>query len=166
MAIMDNVIPYIGGEDEKLENEPRKLLGRVVDQEMVLADLQLSAQANRVPVMDGHLASVSVKLRDEATAQQAVEELETWQAPEVCAELPSSPQRPLVYRHEPDRPQPRLDRDSEDGLAWTVGGVRQCNVLDLRYLSITHNTLRGAASGSILNGELLVVQGIVKGWGG
>jgi aspartate-semialdehyde dehydrogenase len=163
MAILDNVIPHIGGEDEKLENEPRKLLGRVVDHEMILADLQLSAQANRVPVMDGHLASVSVKLRDAATPQQAVEVLETWQPPEICAELPSSPQRPLIYRHEEDRPQPRLDRDSEEGLAWTVGKVRKCNVLDLRYVAITHNTLRGAASGSILNAELLVAQGILKG---
>ena len=162
MAIADNVIPYIGGEDEKLENEPRKLLGRVEDREMVMADISLSAQANRVPVMDGHLASVSVKLRDAATPQQAVEALEVWHAPDVCAELPSSPQRPLIYRHEADRPQPRLDRDSEEGLAWTVGGVRRCNVQDLRYLSITHNTLRGAASGSILNGELLVVQGHIR----
>ena len=163
MAILDNVIPHIGGEDEKLENEPRKLLGRVVDHEIVLADLQLSAQANRVPVMDGHLASVSVKLDDPATPQQAVEVLETWEPPAICAELPSSPQRPLIYRHEEDRPQPRLDRDSEAGLAWTVGKVRRCNVLDLRYLAITHNTLRGAASGSVLNAELLVVQGLLKG---
>ena len=163
MAIMDNVIPHIGGEDEKLENEPRKLLGRVVDHEMILADLQLSAQANRVPVMDGHLASVSLKLRDTASPQHAVEVLETWRPPDVCAELPSSPQRPLIYRHEEDRPQPRLDRDSQDGLAWTVGKLRHCNVLDLRYLAITHNTLRGAASGAILNGELLVVQGFLKG---
>lgn len=162
MAIMDNVIPHIGGEDEKLENEPRKLLGRVVDHEMILADLQMSAQANRVPVMDGHLASVSVKLHDKVSAQQAIETLETWRPPAICAELPSSPQRPLLYRHEADRPQPRLDRDSQAGLAWTVGKVRPCNVLDLRYMAITHNTLRGAASGSILNGELLVVQEIIK----
>lgn len=163
MAIMDNVIPHIGGEDEKLENEPRKLLGRVVDHELVLAELQLSAQANRVPVMDGHLASVSVKLKEPATPEMAIEVLETWQPPEICSELPSSPQRPLIYRKEEDRPQPRLDRDSEEGLAWTVGKVRSCNVLDLRYTAITHNTLRGAASGAVLNGELLRVQGFLKG---
>ena len=162
MAILDNVIPHIGGEDEKLENEPRKLLGRIVDHEVVLADLRLSAQANRVPVIDGHLASVSVKLGDRPSPQQAVEVLQAWQPPAICAELPSSPQRPLIYRHEEDRPQPRLDRDSEEGLAWTVGKVRRCNVLDLRYLAITHNTLRGAASGSILNAELLVVQGHIQ----
>ncbi|MFW6068966.1 MAG: aspartate-semialdehyde dehydrogenase [Chloroflexota bacterium] len=163
MAIVDNVIPHIGGEDEKLENEPRKLLGRVVDHELVLADIQLSAQANRVPVMDGHLASVSVKLNERTTPEAAIEVLETWQPPDVCAELPSSPKQPLLYRREEDRPQPRLDRDAEEGLAWTVGKVRSCNVLDLRYMAITHNTLRGAASGAVLNGELLVVQGYLKG---
>jgi aspartate-semialdehyde dehydrogenase len=162
MAIMDNVIPHIGGEDEKLENEPRKLLGRVVDEELIMADLQLSAQANRVPVMDGHLASVSVKLGEPATPQQAVEALKSWQPPEICSELPSSPERLIIYRDEDDRPQPRLDRDSEEGLAWTVGKVRRCNVLDLRFMSITHNTLRGAASGSILNAELLVLQGHIN----
>lgn len=161
MAILDNIIPHIGGEDEKLENEPRKLMGRVVDGELIMADIQLSAQANRVPVMDGHLASVSVKLRDKVSAQAAIETLQAWRAPDICAELPSSPRLPLIYRHEDDRPQPRLDRDSEEGLAWTVGKVRACNVLDLRYMAITHNTLRGAASGSILNGELLKVQGYI-----
>jgi aspartate-semialdehyde dehydrogenase len=77
----------------------------------------------------------------------------------VLSELPSAPARPLIYRHEPDRPQPRLDRDTENGLAWTVGKVRECGVLDLRFMSLTHNTLRGAASGSLLNAELLRVQG-------
>ncbi|MFN2222463.1 MAG: aspartate-semialdehyde dehydrogenase, partial [Candidatus Promineifilaceae bacterium] len=88
---------------------------------------------------------------------------ESWRPPAVCAELPSSPDRVLIYRHESDRPQPRLDRDAEAGMAWTVGKVRQCGVLDLRFLAITHNTLRGAASGSVLNAELLVVQGYIQG---
>ncbi len=162
MDILDNVVPYIGGEDGKLENEPKKLLGTVTDGALALADIRASAQANRVPVFDGHLASVSVKLGQKASVAEAIAALETWQPPAVCAELPSAPERPLIYRHEPDRPQPRLDRDSEDGLAWTVGKVRQCGVLDLRFMSITHNTLRGAASGSILNAELLVAQGFIK----
>lgn len=161
MAIMDNVIPYIGGEDEKLENEPKKLLGRVANGELRLAPLKISAQANRVPVVDGHLASVSVKLSRPASPEEAVEALERWQPPAICRELPSTPERVLIYRSEPDRPQPRLDRDAEAGLAWTVGGVRECKVLDLRYMAISHNTLRGAASGSILNAELLVVQGCI-----
>lgn len=159
MDIMDNVIPYIGGEDYKLENEPKKLLGKVVAGQMELADLKISAQVNRVPVLDGHLASVSVGMRHKPTVEEAITTLKEWCPPAICRELPTSPQRLLVYRNEPDRPQPRLDRDTGDGLAWTVGKVRECEVLDLRYLALTHNTLRGAASGAVLNGELLYVQG-------
>ena len=159
LAIMDNIIPHIGGEDEKLEVEPKKILGRVDDGAVAPAGIRLSAQANRVPVIDGHLASVSVRFSNPATLEEAVEALTTWQPPAVCSELPSSPAQTLVYRSEDDRPQPRLDRNAEDGLAWTVGKVRPCGVLDLRFLAITHNTLRGAASGSILNAELLVEQG-------
>ena len=162
MDIMDNVVPHIGGEDGKLENEPKKLLGDVVGGALQLAGIRASAQANRVPVVDGHLASVSVKLGRPAGVEEAIAALENWTPPAACRELPSSPKRPLIYRHEPDRPQPRLDRDSENGLAWTVGKVRQCGVLDLRYMAITHNTLRGAASGSVLNAELLVQQGFIR----
>lgn len=161
LDILDNVIPYIGGEDNKLENEPKKLLGDVRDGQMHLADIQLSAQANRVPVVDGHLASVSVKFERSATPEEAVEALQSWLPPAVARELPSSPDPLLVYRHEADRPQPRRDRDTGNGLAWTVGKVRQCGVLDIRYLSLTHNTLRGAASGALLNAELLKVQGYI-----
>jgi aspartate-semialdehyde dehydrogenase len=162
MDILDNVVPYIGGEDVKLENEPKKLLGDVTDGVLQLADLQLSAQANRVPVFDGHLASVSVKLGRSSTVAEAIAALQSWQPPAICSELPSSPPELLIYRHEEDRPQPRLDRDSSNGLAWTVGKVRPCGVLDLRFMAITHNTLRGAASGSILNAELLVKQGYIR----
>jgi aspartate-semialdehyde dehydrogenase len=161
MDILDNIVPYIGGEDEKLEKEPKKLLGTVTEGQLHLADIKLGAQANRVPVIDGHLASVSVKLRRPASVEEAIEALESWRPPAVSADLPSSPERVLIYRHEPDRPQVRLDRDSEKGLAWTVGKIRECGVLDLRFLSITHNTLRGAASGSLLNAELLVKQGFI-----
>lgn len=161
MTILDNVIPYIGGEDEKLEMEPRRLLGEMGTGKVTLADIRVSAQANRVPVMDGHLAGVSVKLERPASPEEAIAVLESWRPPEICLGLPSSPERPLIYRHESDRPQPRLDRDAEKGMAWTVGKVRRCNVLDLRYMAITHNTLRGAAGGSILNAELLVAQGYI-----
>jgi aspartate-semialdehyde dehydrogenase len=161
MDIYDNVVPYIGGEDEKLENEPKKLLGDVRDGRMLLADISISAQANRVPVIDGHLASVSVKLSRQATAAEAIDALRAWQPPAICAQLPSTPKELLIYRDEPDRPQPRRDRDAGDGLAWSVGKVRECPVLDVRYMALTHNTLRGAASGALLNAELLAVQGYI-----
>ena len=161
LDITDNIVPHIGGEDEKLQNEPKKLLGDVRDGHMLLADIAVSAQANRVPVIDGHLASVSVKLARPASADEAIAALRDWQPPAVCAQLPSTPHELLIVRDEPDRPQPRPDRDAGAGLAWTVGKVRACPVLDVRYLALTHNTLRGAASGALLNAELLAVQGYI-----
>jgi aspartate-semialdehyde dehydrogenase len=162
MDIMDNVIPYIGGEDGKLESEPRKLCGIYADGDIVYAPFKVSAQANRVPVMDGHLGSVSVKLGQPATAEEVIRLFQTWQPSEIVRSLPTMPEVVFIYRPEANRPQPRLDRDAGHGLAWTVGGVRQCPVNDIRFLSITHNTLRGAASGSVLNAELLVKQGFIK----
>lgn len=162
LDILGNVIPYISGEDGKLENEPKRLLGQVEGGRLTPARIEVSAQANRVPVFDGHLASVSTRLGRPATPEEGIAALKSWRPPAICAELPSSPREVLVYRDEPDRPQPRLDRDTGRGMAWTVGKVRQCPVLTLRYVALTHNTLRGAASGAVLNAELLVAQGYVK----
>ncbi|MBK7893868.1 MAG: aspartate-semialdehyde dehydrogenase [Anaerolineaceae bacterium] len=162
LDIMDNVIPYIGGEDGKLETEPRKLCGSYANGAIEMAPFKVSAQANRVPVMDGHLGSVSVKLRQSATAEEVIELFQTWQPPAIVRDLPTMPEQVFIYRPEANRPQPRLDRDAGNGLAWTVGGVRNCPVNDIRFLAITHNTLRGAASGSVLNAELLVKQGFIK----
>ncbi len=159
MDIMDNIVPYIGGEDGKLETEPRKMCGRFVDGKIEFADFAVSAQANRVPVIDGHIGSVSVKLKTPATGAEAIELFSNWQPPAICQQLPSMPHPVLIYRPEEDRPQPRKDRNSGNGLAWTLGRVRDCPVNDVRFLSLAHNTLRGAASGSILNAELLQVQG-------
>ena len=159
MDIYDNVVPHIGGEDEKLQNEPTKLLGDVRDGRMFNAPIAISAQANRVPVVDGHLASVSVKLGRKASPEEAIAALRAWRPPAVCARLPATPADLRSHRDEPDRPQPRRDRDAGNGLAWTVGKVRACPVLDVRYVALTHNTLRGAASGALLNAELLAVQG-------
>lgn len=161
MDILDNIVPYIGGEDEKVESEPRKLCGRYVDDQIEYADFKVSAQTNRVPVLDGHLGSVSVKLKNKTSPEAVIELLQNWQPPQVCQGLPSLPDPVLIYRPEQDRPQPRLDRDSGNGLAWTVGKVRQCPVNDIRFMALAHNTLRGAASGSVLNAELLYSQGML-----
>ena len=163
MDIIDNVIPHIGGEDAKLEREPKKLLGECVAGQFQFAPIKLSAQANRVPVVDGHLVSASVKLGRRVTPAEAVDAFLNWQPPAVCKELPSSPDPVLIYRHAEDRPQPRRDRDAGDGQAWVVGKVRECGVQDIRFMSIAHNTLRGAASGSVLNAELLFKQGFFGG---
>ena len=162
LDIMDNIIPHIGGEDGKLESEPRKLCGTFQDGQIEMADFLVSAQANRVPVIDGHLGSLSVKLRQAASAEEAIALFQSWRPPEICQKLPSMPDPVLIYRPEENRPQPRLDRDAGSGLAWTVGKVRDCPVNDLRFLAIAHNTLRGAASGSVLNAELLTLQGYIK----
>ncbi|MCL4265030.1 MAG: aspartate-semialdehyde dehydrogenase [Anaerolineae bacterium] len=161
MDILGNIIPYIGGEDAKVESEPRKLCGTFADGEIQMADFVVSAQTNRVPVFDGHLGSVSVKLKQPLSPADAIALFQNWQPPAMCGDLPSMPNPVLIYRPEEDRPQPRLDRDAGNGLAWTVGKVRTCPVNDIRFLALAHNTLRGAASGSILNAELLVTQGFI-----
>ena len=161
LDIIDNILPYIGGEDGKLETEPLKLCGKYVDGKFEMADFKVSAQANRVPVIDGHLASVSVKLKQSASAEEVIELFQNWELPEILKNLPTMPEQVFIYRTEPDRPQPRKDRDNGNGLAWTVGKVRECPVNDVRFMSLAHNTLRGAASGSVLNAELLKVQGLL-----
>jgi aspartate-semialdehyde dehydrogenase len=161
MDILGNVIPYIGGEDGKLESEPKKILGTLAQDGIQLADIRLSAQANRVAVFDGHLSSISVKLTRPVSVEAGIAAFKEWRTPELIRQLPSCPDQLLVYRDEPNRPQPRLDSFAGDGLAWTVGKVRECGVLDLKFVALAHNTLRGAASGSVLNAELLVVQGYI-----
>lgn len=162
LDILGNVVPYIGGEEEKIEQETRLLLGRIVDGQRVEARVTVSAQANRVPVMDGHTVCLSLGFERAPSVEEAVAALADFRGPEVVRGLPSAPKQPIVVRSEPDRPQPRRDRDAEGGMAVTVGRVRPCPNLDLRLVSVSHNTLRGAASGSVLNAELLVAEGYVE----
>jgi aspartate-semialdehyde dehydrogenase len=162
LDILGNVVPYIRGEEEKIEQEARLLLGRVVEGQRIEASVAVSAQANRVPVMDGHTVCLSLGFERAPSVEQAVAALAGFRGPEVVRGLPSAPKRPIVVRSEPDRPQPRRDRDAEGGMAVTVGRVRPCPILDLRLVSVSHNTLRGAASGSVLNAELLVATGYVE----
>jgi aspartate-semialdehyde dehydrogenase len=157
------VIPFINGEEDKIENEPRKLLGVVGDGEIVPAAFVVSAQANRVPVSDGHLAALSVELRRKAAIDEVRQALESFSLSPEVRDLPSAPARPLVFHDEVDRPQPRRDRDEQDGMAVSVGRLNPCPVLDYRMVALVHNTLRGAAAGAILNAELLVSEGYIDG---
>jgi aspartate-semialdehyde dehydrogenase len=159
LDILGNVVPYIGGEEEKIEQETRLLLGDMVNGQRIEAGVTVSAQANRVPVLDGHTICLSLGFEAPPTAADAIAVLTSFRGPELVRNLPSAPEKPIIVRSEPDRPQPRRDRDSKGGMAVTVGRVRSCPVLDLRLVSVSHNTLRGAASGSILNAELLVAEG-------
>lgn len=170
-SILDNVIPSISGEEEKIEQEPLRILGRWSDGQFRDASFTISAQANRVPVIDGHLACLSIGLRDEQgvrarggvePALAAIREaISTFTGEPQRLGLPSAPQHPLIYLDEEDRPQPRLDRDREGGMAVTVGRLRPCNLLDIRMVALVHNTIRGAAGAALLNAELLEAQGLL-----
>jgi aspartate-semialdehyde dehydrogenase len=159
LDIMDNVIPYIAGEEEKFQQELAKLLGHIEQGQLVPAELVLSAHANRVPVLEGHTVAMSVGFERRPTPEEARQVLEAYRPPEICRQLPSAPARLIYVRTEPDRPQPRRDRDTAGGMAVSVGRIRVCPILDLRMITVTHNTLRGAASGAILNAELLTALG-------
>ncbi len=162
LDILDNIIPYISGEEEKIERETRLLLGRIEDNQRVEADVVVSAQTNRVPVMDGHTLCLSLGFKKPPTMDEAFDALMNFHGLYSAHRLPSAPERPILVSPELDRPQPRRDRDAEKGMAVTVGRIRPCPLMDLRMVAVVHNTMRGAASGSILNAELLVSEGYLR----
>lgn len=162
LDIQDNVIPFINGEEEKMERESRALLGRMEGKQRVDANFILSAQSNRVPVSEGHTICLSLELQTKASVAEVKELLSDFRSPIYRPNLPSMPRFPIVVRDEPDRPQPRKDRSAGDGMQISVGRIRPCPVLDVRMVSVVHNTLRGAAKGAILNAELLVAEGLVS----
>ncbi len=151
LEMVDNVLPWISGEEEKIETELAKILGAG-------EGLEVAAHCHRVPVVDGHLEAVSVELARETTPEQAAGILREWRGAVCELGLPSAPAHPIVVRDEPDRPQPRLDRDAGAGMSVVVGRLRECPVLSLRMVVLSHNTVRGAAGGTLLNGELLAAR--------
>jgi aspartate-semialdehyde dehydrogenase len=158
LDILGNVVPFIKNEEEKLEEEVGKLLGRLVGGRVELLDAKVSAHCNRVAVEDGHTECVSIKLRSKATREQI---LAAWSefAPLAGQRLPSAPEQPVEYDASPDRPQPRLDRMRGHGMASTVGRLRECNLLDWKFVVLSHNTIRGAAGAAVLNAEVLARLG-------
>jgi len=162
LDIIDNIIPNIPGEAEKIQDETRLILGWMEAGQRIPADVELSVQTNRVPVIDGHTIEMTIKFDRPPTPDEASEILSSFRGPDPVPGLPSAPAAPILVRSEPNRPQPRRDRDSSKGMSVTVGSIRPCPILDLRLVSVVHNTLRGAASGSILNAELLVAEGYVQ----
>jgi len=161
LDILGNVIPYIGGEEEKMECETRKILGRFDGEGIELADFPVSAQCNRVAVEDGHTESVSVQLRTKASAREITQVLQEFYGPPQQLRLPSAPERPVVVMDAQDRPQPRFDVNLYGGMTAIVGRIRPCSVLDFKFTVLGHNTVRGAAGASILNAELLKAQGFL-----
>lgn len=161
MDIVDNVVPYIGGEEGKVENEPLKIMGELEGGKFQPAGFAISAQCNRVGTSDGHLECVSVALREKPTLEALKEALASFQGLPQELGLPSAPHHPIVLREEQDRPQPRRDRDAEGGMASVVGRVRECPVLGYKFVVLGHNTIRGAAGAAILNAELLHAKGYI-----
>ncbi len=163
MAILDNVVPHIGGEEDKLENETQKILGQLADGRIAPAELAVSAQCTRVPVIDGHTECVSVKLGRPAPLDEVAAALRDFRGEPQRLGLPSAPARPVELSELADRPQPRLDRGRGGGMATTVGRLRPCPLFDFKFVALSHNTLRGAAGGSILVAVLAVARGTIAG---
>ncbi|HZJ22207.1 MAG TPA: aspartate-semialdehyde dehydrogenase [Anaerolineales bacterium] len=163
LDIMDNVIPNVanGGEEEKVEWEPRKMLGKLNGGKIDLANIKFSVHANRVAVIDGHTVCASVELGNSVEPEVAMQALRDYAAPLSARELPSSPRPVIEVRSEADRPQPRLDRLTGKGMTTVVGRVRRDPILDLKFVVLSHNTIRGAAGGSIYNAELLVNENLL-----
>ncbi len=184
LDIIDNVVPYIGGEEDKVETETVKFLGRlkgnegnggslrspVSDLAIEYADIRISAHCNRVATRDGHLETVSVEFEGNGVANKPsagdiIAAFDEFRGLPQELNLPLAPNRPTVYRREKDRPQVKLDRDAEKGMATIIGRLRECNVLDYKFVLLGHNTLRGAAGATVLNAELLYAQGMLNNVG-
>ena len=162
LDIVDNVVPYIGNEEDKVETEPQKMLGKLSGGEIEMAGFKTSAHTNRVAVVDGHTVCASVELESNASAADVALALEEFKGKEIVRDLPSAPKTIIEVRSEADRPQPRKDRDAGNGMTTVVGRVRPDPLFDVKFVVLSHNTIRGAAGGSLLNAELMVAQGLVK----
>ncbi|GAB1483991.1 aspartate-semialdehyde dehydrogenase [Treponema sp.] len=161
LDIIDNIVPYIGGEEEKSEQEPLKIFGNVQGASIINASVPLvSAHCNRVPVVDGHTACVSLEFGDKKPSVEEVKAIwSSFKSLPQELDLPFAPLQPIIVREEADRPQPRKDRDADKAMAVSVGRIRPCKLFDLRFVGLSHNTVRGAAGGGILNAELLKAKG-------
>jgi aspartate-semialdehyde dehydrogenase len=164
LDILDNVLPAIGmgGEEEKVETEPLKILGGWTGNAFADAAIRMSAQTHRVNVRDGHLEAVSVKLKTSATREQVDAAVRSFRSPIDELRLPSAPRPAILVEDHIQRPQPRLDRDRGNGMAVVVGPIQPCGVLDYKFRVCSHNTIRGAAGAAILNAELLCAKGLLR----
>jgi aspartate-semialdehyde dehydrogenase len=161
MDIMANVIPFIGGEEEKMERETQKILGACKGDHIEPLAARVSAHCNRVPVVDGHTVTVSVELSGKPSAEELIEAMRSFAGVPQERDLPSAPARPVIYMEQNDRPQPRRDVERERGMAAFVGRLRPCPVLDWKFVAMGHNTVRGAAGAAVLNAELMYTEGFL-----
>ena len=157
-----NVIPYIEGEEEKIEAESRKILGRFENGVIEPFAAEVSATATRVPVIDGHTETVSVELDKQASRDEILHAFRSFSGEPQESSLPSAPLHPIAYHDLPNRPQPRLDAEREDGMVVHIGRLRSCPVLSYKFVVLGHNTIRGAAGAALLNAELLAARGLIN----
>jgi aspartate-semialdehyde dehydrogenase len=161
--ILGNVIPYIGGEEEKMQQETQKILGTVRDGKAVPLAIKVSAQCHRVAVADGHTVAASVKFASKVPSVEEVQQaIREFRGMPQERELPSAPAQPVIYMEEQDRPQPRRDASREIGMPVFVGRVRKCPVLDIKFVACGHNTIRGAAGAAVLNAELMACEDLLS----
>lgn len=162
LTILDNVVPFIGGgEEDKMELEPLKLLGKFTPQGIKFLDIPISAQCNRVSVLDGHTETVQIKLTKNASKQDIIDCWQAFNSEPQELQLPSAPIQPIHYFDNPFYPQPRLHRNLEKGMAVSVGRLRECKLFDYKFVVLSHNTVRGAAGGAILCAELLKAKDLL-----
>jgi aspartate-semialdehyde dehydrogenase len=159
--MLGNIIPFISGEEDKIQTEPLKIMGRLESDRIRLADFRISAHANRVFVEDGHMECVSVELGRKASPEEVAAALGSFTSLPQELALPSAPKYPVIVMSERDRPQPRFDRDAGRGMSAVVGRIRPCPVFDIRFVVLSHNTIRGAAGAAILNAELMRAKGLL-----
>lgn len=160
MDMIDNVVPFIGGEEEKMQTEPSKIFGKLSsDGTFSKADFKISAQCNRVPVVDGHLECVQVKLKKKSGKQELISAWESFSSEPQSLNLPSAPKNPVKYSYNEKHPQPKTHRNEGNGMTVTVGRLRECSLFDYKFIVLSHNTVRGAAGGTILNAELMKAKG-------
>jgi aspartate-semialdehyde dehydrogenase len=161
MDINANVIPYIGGEEEKMQQETQKILGEFRGDHVEPLAAKVSAHCNRVPVVDGHTVTVSIELSSKPSKEELHRAFDTYSSVPQQRKLPSAPQRPVQYMEQQDRPQPRKDAERERGMAAFIGRLRPCPVLDWKFVALSHNTVRGAAGAAVLNAELMYTEGML-----
>lgn len=161
MDINANVIPYIGGEEEKMQQETQKILGTFAGDHIEPLAAKVSAHCNRVPVVDGHTAAVSVELERKPSELELIEAIRAFRSVPQERKLPSAPPHPLIYLEQQDRPQPRRDAGRDYGMATCIGRLRRCPALDYKFVALSHNTIRGAAGAAVLNAELMYSEGML-----
>ncbi len=159
--ILDNVIPFINGEEQKMETEPLKILGTFQDDQIIPSKIKISAQCNRVAVSDGHLMSVAVNLKNKPKKEEMIEAFKNFTSIAQKYELPLAPKNPIHYFDQDHYPQPKVHRHVDKGMGVSVGRLRECPLLDFKFTVLSHNTIRGAAGGAILNAELMKKMGLL-----